>query len=77
MAALPIAALALVPSGAVSGGLYDGIQILNGAFPFRATLDALDSALGRSGDLWVPLLHLALLAVAWVGVARLALRRFA
>ena len=77
MASLPIAVLGLVPSGAVSGALYDVIRVVSGVFPFRATVDALDSALGRSGDLWVPLLHLALLAVAWVAVARLSLRRFA
>ncbi len=77
MAALPIAALALVPSGAVSGSLYDAIRVISGAFPFRATLDALDSALGRSGELWLPLLHLGLLTLAWVAIARLALRRFA
>jgi ABC-2 type transport system permease protein len=77
MAALPIAVLGLVPSGAVSGALYDVIRVVSGAFPFRATVDALDSALGRSGALWLPLLHLALLAVAWLAVARVALRRFA
>jgi ABC-2 type transport system permease protein len=77
MASLPIAVLGLVPSGAVSGPLYDVIRIVSGAFPFRATVDALDSALGRSGELWLPLLHLSLLAVAWVAIARLALRRFA
>jgi ABC-2 type transport system permease protein len=77
MASLPIAALALVPSGAVSASLYDGIRVVSAVFPFRATLDALDSALGSSGDLWVPLLHLGVLTVAWVAVARLALRRFA
>jgi ABC-2 type transport system permease protein len=77
MAALPIAVLGLVPSGAVSGSLYEAIQIVSGAFPFRPTVDALDSALGRSGELWLPLLHLGLLAVAWIAIARLALRRFA
>jgi hypothetical protein len=77
MAALPIAVLGLVPSGAVSGTLYDLIRVISGAFPFRATVDALDSALGRSGALWLPLLHLALLAIAWTAIARLALRRFA
>jgi hypothetical protein len=77
MAALPIAVLGLVPSGAVSSGLYDLIKIVSGAFPFRATVDALDSALSHSGGIGVPLLHLALLALAWVAVARLALRRFA
>jgi hypothetical protein len=77
MAALPIAVLGLVPSGAVSGTLYDAIRLISGAFPFRATVDALDSALGSSGGIGLPLLHLALLAVAWTAIARLALRRFA
>jgi ABC-2 type transport system permease protein len=77
MAALPIAVLGLVPSGAVSGGLYDVIRVVSGAFPFRATVDALESALGRSGGLGLPLLHLALLTIAWTAVARVALRRFA
>jgi hypothetical protein len=77
MAALPIAVLGLVPSGAVSSGLYDLIRIISGAFPFRATVDALDSALSRSDGIGVPLLHLALLCLAWLVVARVALRRFA
>jgi ABC-2 type transport system permease protein len=77
MAALPIAVLGLVPSGAISGPLFDVIRVVSGAFPFRPTVNALDSALGRSGDLWLPLLHLGLLALAWVAIARLALRRFA
>src|SRR6266480_2119256 len=61
MASLPIAVLGLVPSGAVSNALYDVIRILSAVFPFRATLDALDSALGKSGSIGLPLLHLALL----------------
>jgi ABC-2 type transport system permease protein len=77
MAALPIAVLGLVPSGAVASGLYDVIKIVSGAFPFRATVDALDSALSHSGGIGTPLLHLALLALAWLAIARLALRRFA
>jgi ABC-2 type transport system permease protein len=77
MASLPIAVLGLVPSGAVSNGLYDVIRVLSAVFPFRATLDALDSAVGGSGGIGVPLLHLALLVVGWIAVARLALRRFA
>jgi ABC-2 type transport system permease protein len=77
MAALPIAVLGLVPSGAVSGTLYDLIRVVSGAFPFRATVDVLDSALGSSGTLWLPLLHLAILTAAWIAVARVALRRFA
>jgi ABC-2 type transport system permease protein len=77
MASLPIAVLGLVPSGAVSGGLYDAIRAVSALFPFRATLDALDSALGSSGAMVVPLLHLTALVVGWVVVARLSLRRFA
>jgi ABC-2 type transport system permease protein len=77
MASLPIAVLGLVPSGAVSNVLYDAIRAISALFPFRATLDALNSALGGSGGIWVPLLHLAALVVAWVLVARVSLRRFA
>jgi ABC-2 type transport system permease protein len=77
MASLPIAVLGLVPSGTVSGGLYDVIRVVSGAFPFRATLEALNSALARSGDLPIALLHLGLLTVAFTLLARLALRRFA
>src|SRR4051812_16552011 len=77
MASLPIAVLGLVPSGAVSTALYDVIRVISAVFPFRATLDALDAAVGGSGGIGVPLLHLTLLVVAWIAVARLALRRFA
>ena len=77
MASLPIAVLGLVPSGAVSNALYDVIRLVSGVFPFRATLDALDSALGRSGGIGLPLLHLALLVAGWLVVARISLRRFA
>jgi ABC-2 type transport system permease protein len=77
MASLPIAVLGLVPSGAVSNALYDVIRVLSAVFPFRATLDALDSALGRSGSIGLPLLHLVLLLVGWLLVARVSLRRFA
>jgi ABC-type multidrug transport system permease subunit len=76
MLALPIAALALVPSGAVDGTLYDVIRIVSGAFPFKPALDALDAAL--SGDeLLAPLAHLAALTAAFAAIARLSLRRFA
>jgi ABC-2 type transport system permease protein len=77
MASLPIAVLGLVPSGAVSNTLYDVVRVVSAVFPFRATLDALDSALGRSGGIGLPVLHLALLLVGWLVVARVALRRFA
>jgi ABC-type transport system involved in cytochrome c biogenesis permease component len=77
MASLPIAVLGLVPSGAVSNALYDVIRVVSAVFPFRATLEALDSALGSSGGIGLPLLHLVLLLAGWLLVARVALRRFA
>ena len=73
----PAYATVFVPSGAVSNGLYDVIRGVSAVFPFRATLDALESAVGGSGGVGVPLLHLLALSVAWVVVARVALRRFA
>jgi ABC-type multidrug transport system permease subunit len=74
---LPIAFLALVPSGAVSAGLYDVVRAVSACFPFRATLQALDAALNGVGSLATPLAHLALLALAYTALARLAVgRRF-
>jgi ABC-type transport system involved in cytochrome c biogenesis permease component len=74
---LPIAFLALVPSGAVAPALFDVIEAVSAAFPFSPTLDALDATLNDEGTSVVgPLLHLAALTVAWGGIARLALRRF-
>jgi hypothetical protein len=76
MLCLPLAFLALVPSGAVAPALYDVIRAVSAAFPFKPTLDALDAALNDSGGLAGPLLHLALLFVVFGGLARLALVRF-
>jgi ABC-2 type transport system permease protein len=76
--ALPVAFISLVPSGTVSKGLLDVIHVIAGAFPFRPAVDALSGALSASGpDLGLPLLHLALLTVGYLVLARLALRRFA
>ena len=77
MASLPIAVLALVPSGAVGSGLYDVLRVISALFPFKATLDALNAAVNDSGDLAGPLVHLAVLTAVFLGLARLALRRFA
>lgn len=76
MASLPIAVLALVPSGAVSTGLYDVLRIVSALFPFKPTLDALNAAVNDSGDLAGPLLHLVALTIAFTALARLGLRRF-
>ncbi len=73
---LPIAALALVPSGTVSDAAFDLIRVVSAAFPFKPTLSALDAGLNETGGLALPLLHLALLSVAYVVLARVALRRF-
>jgi ABC-type multidrug transport system permease subunit len=77
MLCLPLAFLALVPSGAVAPVLYDLIRAVSALFPFKPALDALDAALNDAGDLGGPLLHLAALTVAFGILGRLALRRFA
>ena len=73
---LPVAFLALVPSGAVSPAVYDVTQAVSFCFPFDATVDAMRSALYGSGSLAGPLLHLAGLALAFGLASRLAIRRF-
>jgi ABC-2 type transport system permease protein len=72
---LPLAFLALVPSGSVSPALYDVLNVVSGAFPFKPSLRALEASIS-GGALAVPLLHLLLLAAAYATVARLTLRRF-
>ena len=75
---LPVAFLALVPSGAVAPTLFDIINVVSGAFPFKPALRALDATLNDSGaSVTSPLLHLVALALGYALVARLALRRFA
>jgi ABC-2 type transport system permease protein len=75
---LPLAFLALVPSGAVAVGLYDVIRVISAAFPFKPALEAINTALnGSSPALAVSLLHLLGLTVAFGVLARLAIRRFA
>ena len=75
---LPVAFLALVPSGTVSNTLYDVIQAISAAFPFKPTLEGLDRTLNDTGQSVLgPVAHLAALAVAYVAIARVALRRFA
>jgi ABC-2 type transport system permease protein len=73
---IPIAFLALVPSGSVATGLYRVVQGVSAVFPFKPALDALDAAI-NGGGLGLPLLHLAILTAAFGAVARLSLRRFA
>jgi ABC-type transport system involved in cytochrome c biogenesis permease component len=75
--ALPIAFLALVPSGAVASGLYDVIRVISALFPFRPALDAVDAALNDAGGLGTALAHLVALLAGWGLVARAGLQRFA
>jgi ABC-type multidrug transport system permease subunit len=76
--ALPIAFLALVPSGGVAPLLYDVIQVISAAFPFKASLEAIDAAVnGSSPGIAQALAHLAALVVAFGAAARFGLRRFA
>jgi ABC-type multidrug transport system permease subunit len=73
---LPLAFLALVPSGAVARGVYDTMAAISFVFPFKACLQALDAAVnGASPALGGSLVHLAVLALAFGALARLGLRR--
>ena len=45
---LPLAFLALVPSGSVGRGLYDAVSAVSFVFPFKASLEALDAAVNQS-----------------------------
>lgn len=75
---LPLAFLALVPSGAVAGGLYDAIRVVSALFPFKPALSAVDAGLnGPSSDGLVPLAHLAALTLAFGALARVGMRRLA
>jgi ABC-type multidrug transport system permease subunit len=72
---LPLAFLALVPAGAVSGGFYDAIGAISFVFPFKAALQALDAAVnGASPAIGLPLVHLAALAAGFAALARVGLR---
>jgi ABC-type transport system involved in cytochrome c biogenesis permease component len=73
--ALPIVFLALVPSGSVSPGLYNTVNVVSAAFPFKPALRALDGAI-NGGELLLPVVHLLALTAAFFVLARISLRRF-
>jgi ABC-type transport system involved in cytochrome c biogenesis permease component len=74
---LPLAFLALVPSGAVAGGLYDAVRVVSALFPFKPALQAVDAAINDADPgVGGPVLHLLGLTAAFFAVARLAVRRF-
>ncbi len=61
---LPLALLALVPSGSVASGLYEAIRVISLVFPFKAALQALDAAVNRASPaLGISLAHLLVLAL--------------
>lgn len=73
---LPLAFLALVPPGSVASGLYEAIRVVSFAFPFKASLQALDNAVNSASPaLGVSIAHLAGLMVAFALLARVGLRR--
>jgi ABC-type multidrug transport system permease subunit len=73
---LPLAFLALVPSGSVASGLYTAISAVSFVFPFKASLQALDAAVNQaSPGLPISLAHLIGLTVLFGVLARVGLRR--
>ena len=78
LVSLPIAFVALVPGSAVSGALKSILDAIAFLFPFKAALQAASNAFsGTSPGIGLPLLHLAVLAVVFGGLATVAMRRFA
>ena len=78
MVTLPVAFLSLIPSGSVGGGLYSVVKVITALFPFKPALQALTAALDSAGGgIGTPLLHLAILILAYGLIARFSLRRFA
>jgi ABC-type transport system involved in cytochrome c biogenesis permease component len=73
---LPLAFLALVPAGSVASGVEAVINAISFVFPFKAALQALDTAVnGASPSIGVSLLHLFLLTLLFGALARAGLRR--
>jgi ABC-type amino acid transport substrate-binding protein len=78
LVALPIAFIALVPTSAVSSTVATLLSVLSFVFPFRSALQALGSAFAAtSPPILLSLLHLTALAALFLGLARVAMRRFA
>lgn len=74
---LPVAFVALVPGDAVSGTLKSILDAVAFVFPFRAALQAVSNAFsGAAPGIGWPLVHLAVLALVFGMLARVAMRRF-
>lgn len=73
---LPLAFLALVPSGAVAAGLFSAIEAISFVFPFKAALQALNAAVNRSTPgVAISVVHLLALTLLFGALARVGLRR--
>ncbi|HET8979126.1 MAG TPA: ABC transporter permease [Solirubrobacteraceae bacterium] len=78
LVSLPVAFVALIPAGAVSGPLRTILDVIAFLFPFRPALEAISNAFSAtSPGIGLPLVHLAVLALAFWVLATLAMRRFA
>jgi ABC-2 type transport system permease protein len=78
LVSLPIAFVALVPASAVSGAVKAVLDVIAFLFPFKPALEAASNAFsGTAPGIGLPLLHLAVLAVAFAALAAVAMRRFA
>jgi ABC-type multidrug transport system permease subunit len=78
LVSLPIAFVALVPGDAVSGTLKTILDVISFLFPFKAALQAVGNAFsGTAPGIGWPLVHLAVLTLAFGALARLAMKRFA
>jgi len=78
LVSLPIAFVALVPGDAVSGTLKSILDAISFVFPFKPALQAVGNAFsGTAPGIGWPLVHLAVLTLAFGTLARLALKRFA
>jgi hypothetical protein len=78
LVSLPVAFVALVPADAVSGAVKTVLDVVAFLFPFKAALEAVSNAFtGTSPGAGLPLVHLAVLAVVFGVLARVALVRFA
>ena len=78
LVSLPIAFVALVPGDAVSGTLKSILDAISFVFPFKAALQAVGNAFsGTAPGIGWPLVHLAVLTLAFGALARLAMKRFA
>jgi ABC-type multidrug transport system permease subunit len=78
LVSLPVAFIALVPANAVSGTLKSILDVISFVFPFKPALEAISNAFsGASPQIGLPLVHLAVLALVFGGLATLSMRRFA